>query len=382
MRGIGLKDKLSFNDREFFVQTGNDPKRNLITSEVFEKGRYLFHNMEDYKIREHNDTNLTTEYIKKTTSAQHQKTIDEIKLLFLIYEKIKQLRQYLPHYRLGKVFYSRNFIDEAMDNFKRVTELNPHYVRGHQKYGLACLKGGKNALGLKALLEAYMLAPDYPDITNAVAVAYTLLGNFKQATKFIKKTIEFKPDFVESNFNLGVIVFLSSIVNENEDVKVVVPVRFMRSFKELTQQPQYASDEWKEIFNRTQEVLDGGSKKMVFEDILDLQKNIVCRDNGSDIMDFFFLQFMYGGKELRHSELENYQEIINEEVEGHSDFADYWNELGVIHLIQCREYFIKALSEFEKARKTDDTFEAAARNTELMRRGKNGFLILLRAVLK
>ncbi len=382
MKGIGLKDKISHKDREFYIQTGNDPQKNIIRSDVFEKGSYLFHNVEEYKIRENNSESLSTKYLKETTFAQHQKTIDEIKLLFLIYEKIKQIRQYLPHYRLGKVFYARNFIEEAIDNFKRVTELRPDFIRGHQKHGLACLKAGKYDSALKSLLDAYKLAPEYPDITNAIAVTYTALGNYKQATMFIKKTIACKPGFVEANFNLGVIIFLSSIADEEDDEKVVIPVRFMRSFKELIRQESYDTPEWAEIFERTQDVLDEANKKKVFEQILSLQQRVVCNDDGSDIMDFFFLQFMYGGKELGHTQLAIYEDRINNEVEGHSDYADYWNELGVIHLVQCREYFIKALSEFEKARKADASFEAASRNAELMRRGKNGFLILLRAVLK
>ena len=35
--------------------------------------------------------------------------------------------------------------------------------------------------------------------------------------------------------------------------------------------------------------------------------------------------------------------MINIEVDKHKEFADYWNELGIIHLIQCREFFVKAI---------------------------------------
>jgi len=382
LKGIGFKDKISFDNRDFFIQTGNDPQRNVIRSDVFEEGSYLFHNLEEYQIREEIEQPLDIEYLKEITSLHHQKTIEEIRIIFLTYEKIKQLRQYLPHYRLGKVFYARNFIDEANDNFKRVTELRPDFVSGQLRYGLSCIKLGMFEQAIKSLLDAYKLAPEYPDITNAVAVAYTALKNFKQATIFIKKTIKYKPEFVESNFNLGVIIFLSSIVDEEDEETVVIPVRFMRAFKELVQQKTYNIPEWQAIFERTQDVLDEANKKKVFEQILFLQQSILCKNDGSDIMDFFFLQFMYGGKELGQFALDEYESLINQEVEKHSKYADYWNELGVLHLVHCREYFIKALNEFEKASKLDDSFEAATRNSELMKRGKNGFLILLRAVLK
>ncbi|MCB0282358.1 MAG: tetratricopeptide repeat protein [Calditrichae bacterium] len=381
MKGIGLSNKYTYGDREFQIHTGNDPQKNIIKSEVFEKGQFLFSYEDNYNIREQRDR-LDADYLKAIAYDQHQNTLDEIKVLFLVNEKIKQLRQYLPHYRLGKVFLKRNFVYEAIENLVRVVELAPDFIRGHQKLGMAYYKAEKYADAIKALLQAHKLNPDYPDILNFLGSAYTKISNFSAASKFLKKALEIKENYNEANFNLGVVLFLSTLSDENEDEKVIIPARFIRSFKSLLEDKKYQSREWHERLITTQKVLEEGDRKKVKSALFRLQDDILFGEERSDIMDFFFLQFMYGGKELKNNKLDEFEKLIYQEVSKHEEYADYWNELGIIHLIQCREYFVKAISEFEKSHKLDPEYESAKRNCDLLKHNKQGFLILLRAILK
>ena len=59
-----------------------------------------------------------------------------------------------------------------------------------------------------------------------------------------------------------------------------------------------------------------------------------------------------------------------------------WNNLGVIHLIQCRNLFLQALGEFRKALEINPDFEKAQKNKVLVENDGKEFLILLRAILK
>jgi len=382
LNGIGLRDKITLESREFQVHTGNDPLKNIVKSEVFEKGKFLFSAEDPYSVRENSETTIDQDYLKGITFEQHQNTLDEIKILFLVNEKIKQIRQYLPHFRLGKVFLNRNFGEEAVNNFQRVVELNPEFVRGHIKLGLAFFKEGKYMDAIKAFLQAHKLKPEYPDILNNLGVTYAKTNNFPAASKFLKKALEVKPNFKEANFNLGIVLFLSSIADDDDDSKVIIPARFIRSFKEIIKMSSFQSTYWHEKFVVTQQVLDDGTKKKVVDALEKIQSDLMFQEDSSDIMDYFFLQFMFGGSELKHTKLDLFEEMVTAEVEKHNTYADYWNELGIIHLVQCREYFIKAIAEFEKSTKIDPDFESAKKNTELLRHNKQGFLILLRAILK
>ncbi|NOG43954.1 MAG: tetratricopeptide repeat protein [Calditrichaeota bacterium] len=382
MKGIGLRDKISVDSREFQVHTGNDPLKNIVKSEVFEKGKFLFSAEDPYSVRENKETEIDEEYLKDITFEQHQNTLDEIKILFLVNEKIKQIRQHLPHFRLGKVFLNRNFIDEAINNLKRVVELKPDFVRGHIKLGLAYFKQTKYMDAIKAFLQAHKIEPEYPDILNNLGVTYAKTNNFAAASKFLKKALEIKPNFKEANFNLGIVLFLSSIADDEDESKVIIPARFIRSFKEILKMSSFQSKYWHERFILTQQALEEGKKKNVVAALEKIQSEIMFQEDSSDIMDYFFLQFMFGGSELKHTKLDFFEELITAEVERNNTYADYWNELGIIHLVQCREYFTKAIAEFEKSTKIDPDFETAQKNTELLRHNKQGFLILLRAILK
>jgi tetratricopeptide (TPR) repeat protein len=382
LKGIGLKDTVKIESREFQIHTGNDPQKNQVRSEVFEEGKFLFGNNESYYIRENNTDKINTDYIKRITQDQHYNTLEEIKVLFLINEKIKQIRQYLPHFRLGKVLLSRNFVQEAISNFKRVVELNPNFIRGHIKLGQAYFKKGEYENSIKSFLDAYKLNPNYPDISNNLGVVYTKTGNFSAASKFLSKVVETKPEYKQASFNLGIVLFLSTIKDYGDDEKVIIPARFIRSFKDIIKAKQYQSRLWHDRFLAAKKALEEGKRNKIVEALHRLQEEIMFGDESGEIMDFFFLQFMYGGRELENSKMEFFEDAINLEVEKNNSYADYWNELGIIHLIQCREYFLKAVAEFEKSNKIDPDYESAKRNCDLLRHNKQGFLILLRAILK
>ena len=53
-----------------------------------------------------------------------------------------------------------------------------------------------------------------------------------------------------------------------------------------------------------------------------------------------------------------------------------------MHLIQCRDSFVKAIDDFETSIKINPKYDESNDALELIKRGKKGFLILLRAVLK
>jgi hypothetical protein len=91
---------------------------------------------------------------------------------------------------------------------------------------------------------------------------------------------------------------------------------------------------------------------------------------------------MYGGRELDYTELVSYEDRILKLAEQRDKFADYWNEMGTIHIIQCRHLFLKAVEEFDKAVELNNHYADAKKNSELIKNIRKGFLILLRAILK
>jgi len=181
---------------------------------------------------------------------------------------------------------------------------------------------------------------------------------------------------------LGVLLFRSTLQDNKDEQNVVLPARVLRTFKQIREQESYGSSEWQDLFTYTSEMMTSGARAKVIDALEALQLKLVSSEQMNVTMDAFFLKFMYGGKELKQEELEKFEEIFQKEKDKYGNHADYWNELGVIHLIQCRDYFLKALKEFDQATKINPKYQAALNSLGLMKHGKKGFLILLRAILK
>jgi len=56
--------------------------------------------------------------------------------------------------------------------------------------------------------------------------------------------------------------------------------------------------------------------------------------------------------------------------------------VGIVHLIQCRNLFLKALNEFDHALEINPAFDKARKNKKLVENDGKEFLILLRAILR
>ncbi|MBN2426160.1 MAG: tetratricopeptide repeat protein [Calditrichaceae bacterium] len=383
MEGFGFQENVEIEGRTFKIHTGYHPDRNIAISEVFEYGNFLFQAHEKFYVRKSDKKPLDESYLKNVTKKIHLDTIDEIVVLFQVNEKLKLIRQPIPHFRLGKVFYVRNFLDEAIDNFKRAIQLKPDFIKAHKLLGLAYLKQKNYQNALKVLESILDIGNNFPDILNILGVTYIHFGKYERAREVIHKALDLKPDFLHANFNMGLLLFLSALNDNQGEHGIVIPSRIIRFLKIIRNHDQYQSAAWTDIFDRTDEILKTGDRKKIIEMLTDLQLRLTVHDDFNVIMDFFFLKFMYGGKELSRSEMDYYERLILEEGKKDQDkYADYWNELGVIHLIQCRDYFLKAMSEFENAIKINPTYTAAKNSLDITRHGKRGFLILLRAILK
>ena len=91
---------------------------------------------------------------------------------------------------------------------------------------------------------------------------------------------------------------------------------------------------------------------------------------------------MYGGKGLDINTIHRFEKRLEKALEKNPDYADIWNNLGVIHLIQCRNLLLQALNEFNRSLELNPGFEKAVKNKKLVENDGKEFLILLRAILK
>ncbi len=381
MHGFGYQDAVVVNGREFRIHTGCDTERHNAICEVFEDGRFVLSHNRSYSLRYEGSDSINEDYIKSVALDLHQQMIDEVEVLFLVKEKLTKISDPQPHYRLGKLFLSRNFYKEAILSFERALELDPALVRAQKRLAVAHLQLKEYEKAQNVCNNALELHPDFPDLYDLQGILYSHSNAYEQAKDAFQTAIKIKKDYLESQFNLGVVLFLSTLGDDDDNI--VIPVRIMRTLNQIKEQKFYREEIWQMRFKELEEVLARGVKNEVLDILLQFQIYFATKEDSiGATMDFFLLKFMYGGRELKQDEMEYYEQRISEEAVKHQGYADYWNELGMVHLIQCRDYFLKALKEFDRAVDINPKYKDAAQNQELLKNNKTGFLILLRAILR
>lgn len=373
---------MKLNDREFHVHTGSVHEKNIILSEIFEKGKFIHSKNRDYFPRRERNGEESQRYLSHLANKFHKDMMEEIETLFNVHEKIKYLNQFQPHFRLGSVFFVKNFFLEAIENFNRVIELKKDFVPAYHRLGLCYIKTGNYEKAIEALESGLEKEPDFVDISNALSVVLSLSKQYEKATENLHQALKKNPDFDEANFNLGVVLFRSMINESDKNEKIIVPSRVTRYIKALKILDRYSEPYWQNTFDETFEIIKESNIDNVIDALEKLQVNLITQMKINTVLDAFFLKFMYGGRELTREELDYYEKRVREQEDTREGFADYWNDLGRIHMIQCRNLFLSALSEFDKSVDLNAGFKEAIKNFELVKNNKKGFLILLRAILK
>ena len=206
--------------------------------------------------------------------------------------------------------------------------------------------------------------------------------DYRTAIGVLQKVIAVKPDFNEAHFNLGVALFLSTLDESAIEERVIVPSRVVRYLRILRSLERYKESEWQDAFQSLEETINRKKLSEILPALQQIQIKLIVRQKINVLIESFYLKFMYGGRELTLGELELYEGRFRNHLEANKKFADYWNALGILHIIQCRIYYLKAFEEIEKAVSLNDNYKEAKQNLELIRNNKKGFLILLRAILK
>jgi len=382
LNSIVLHTKVSVHAREFHVHTGSVAEKNVIISEIFERGKFVTSKQLVFEERDARNEPSKQRFLKNKASDLHQDTIDEINMLFHIQSKIKALKLFLPHFKLGTVFFYRNIIPEAIESFKVCLEAKPDFIPAYIMIGKCYIRLGIYTDAVHYLLKGYKQNSEYPDLSNTLGVALTLSKEYQKATSILQQALKKNPEFDEANFNLGIALFRSTTDSTDQQDKSIVPPRVMRYLKALVRQERYQSSEWQKMFEDTTEVVQNGNLDEIFNHLERLQLALITHLKIDPMIESFYLKFMYGGRELSYPELESYEARIWALSAERNNFADFWNEMGTIHIIQCRHLFLKALGEFEKAVELNKNYSEALKNLELTQNIKKGFLILLRAILK
>ena len=381
MEDIGLHDKVEIQGRIFDIHTGIIMRNNKIISEVFEKGLFLTSSELPVNLR-NEKRKINYEFLNKVTKSFHNSVIDEFEALYLIEEKLEKFKHPISHFHLASLFLKRNLYSEAIRLYKKSIELDPNHTPSYIGLGISYLKSRQFDQSLEVLNKALGSQEGYPDLLNYTGVAYLFLDQYERAISLLKEAVEINPNYNEAQFNLGVALYKSALVGVKDPRAVAVPARPVIYLKQVREQERYQTVHWQKQFNQLLELLKDNNHEVIIQEVENFQLKLINFAPDKDKVYEFFLRFLFGGNELSHEVIDKYATFFEIKDEMMKTFPDFWNDLGIFHLIKSRNYYLRSLSEFERALAIAPGFKDAQKNRDMIKGNEKGFLILLRAVLK
>lgn len=382
MADIGYNDNVTVADRTFHIQTATNIRKGMARCEVFEQGKLITTHVINFERRKSFDEDSLEKRIRNIVSSLHKETIDEIDLMFQISDKVRKLKHAPSNIKLGLIFLRNNLYQDAIELFENALTIDPESGEALNNIGLANIHLGQNSKAIKFLREALNKNYKYADVYHNLGLAYLNEKQHYKALGNLQEAIRINPQYHQAHYNLA-LVYLESSLNDKSDELLPPPsIRLERAQQQLRKLTKINLPTFDKVLLKVENALADGDLETAIQTLKSNRDKVFPPEIDSLIGMDFYLKFMYGGKNLNNEMIKKFEVRLSEAIQKNGNFADLWNNLGIVHLIQCRNLFLQALNEFDKALELNPSFERALKNKKLVENDGKEFLILLRAILK
>ncbi len=382
MSDIGFNDNLEVGGRKFHFQTETSSQKGKIRCEIFEDGRILSSTEVDFDRRKGSHAEAIEDRLRQVVESLHDEMISEVELLFKISEKVARLKHSPSNVKVGIMFLQNNMIEDGIKQFKKAIEFDPNYAAAYNNLGMTYIRIGEHKEAIKTYESIINRNGQFTDMFNNYGLALLMDGRIADSQEQFKYALRLNRNYLEAHYNMA-LMYLKSVVSSNEQLKTPPrSVRVQRAFEHFEKIREHNIKVFNVIYDKLKKNLNSNRIRESIQ-ILEENRSKVFPSNISNLISTnFYLKFMYGGKGLDNETIKRFEHRLNFALEDNPDYADIWNNLGVIHLIQCRNMFLQALNEFNRALELNPDFEKAIKNKKLVENDGKEFLILLRAILK
>lgn len=382
MADIGYNDNVSVSNRTFHIQTASNIKKGTARCEVFEQGKLIStHDLEFERRRAFSEDSLETR-VREIVSVLHKETIDEIELMFQIRDKVKKLKHAPSNIKLGLIFLQNNLVKDAIEQFELALSIDPDSGDALNKLGLAYIKLGQNNTAMNYFKTAIEKGYKYADVYHNLGLALLNEKQHNKALNNFQEAIRINPKYSQAQYNLAITYLDSILLDKSENILPPPSIRMERAHQLLNKLSTNSSNGFEKISTKVSSALSEKDISSAINILITNRDKVFPPELDSLIGMDFYLKFMYGGRKLNIEIIQKFEDRLNEAIEKNNNYADLWNSLGIVHLIQCRNLFLQALSEFDKALELNPSFDKALKNKKLVENDGKEFLILLRAILK
>ncbi len=382
MADIGLNENLSVGKREFHIQTATLVDDGVVRTEVFEHGRLLFVENHLYERRNLAANDSADGRLRTLVDRFHQSVIEEIDSLFDISERLFKQENASAHEKIGQVFLHTHIFDRAEKHFLKAMELDRNRYSSFIYLGRCYYWQKRYNEAIEILSQLINRQVRYPDMYNLMGLVMMEKKNFRQALQYFKEALKRNPKYIEAYFNLAEAIArrLLTLTGEKRETEARKSVEFLKILMKKIDHHGKADDQKQCALVNKALVRRDLKKALAY--LHEYREEKFVRTTPPEITGYkFYLRLLFGREEISEELLGSYEKKLARAVQEQPDFPDLWYFLALIHLMQCRYFFLRGLDNFRDATRINPQFDRAVKNLRLVENDGREFLSLIKAIV-
>ena len=115
---------------------------------------------------------------------------------------------------LGRSFFQKRQLDEAVAQFQKALEINPNYAEAYNNLGIALFRKGQLDEAIAHYQKALEINPNYAEAHNNLGDALRQNGQLGEAIEECQRAVKINPEFAQAHGNLGLVFFQKGQLDE------------------------------------------------------------------------------------------------------------------------------------------------------------------------
>lgn len=355
MESATLTSRIEIEGKNFTIETSPLAGKNRLSSLIQLGGRAI--SQREFELPEGLDADGLKHYLNET----HRTRSVELESIFRLNRKIEEKPTADACWKVGVIFLSNGFYEDARQKFLKSIEMEPHHLQAVKNYGITLTLLEDYDGALATLNHAKEQGASFADIYYHLGNVHLYKRELDEAVQSYLQALHINPRYADARLRLATacVGYLAHSSSSLTDVRVQELLERAKTEAETaaTLNPKVRN----RAFMMATDYLRNKKYSQAFQTFLDVRPKYVPRI-GDEIIFFFTLTLLYGSEGIDLQMTEQYVDKLTKVIEEYPHYADLHHHLGTAYLIKCRFDVSRTMKEFKKALEINPQFQKALTN--------------------
>jgi tetratricopeptide (TPR) repeat protein len=348
----GLTSLVEIGGKNYTVETAQVAGKGRFSSVVQLGGRSI--SQREFELPEGLDPDALKRYLQEV----HRGRTVELESIFKLNRKIDQKPTSDACWKIGVIFLSNGFYEDARQKFQKAMELDPRHLQSVKCYGIALTLLEDYDGALATLNLAKDMGSSFADIYYHLGNVHLYKRELDEAVQCYLQALQINPRYADARLRLAT----ACVGYLAQSSSGLVDTRVAELSERARAEAETAASLNPKVRNRAYllatDYLKNKKHSQAFQAFLDVRPKFVPRI-GDEIIFFFTLTLLYGSEGIDLQMTEHYVERLQSVIEEYPHYADLRHHLGTAYLIKARFDVNRTLKEFKKALEINPQFQKA-----------------------